>query len=83
MQVASDMWQQHQNLTGTAVHPTVVFTTESKNMVKEQQTFVAENIEQKFPFNFTFVTNTQDATPDSGFMKDVGVCCLCVASVLD
>lgn len=75
MQVASDMWQRHSNLTSTVAHPTVVFTTESKNMVKEQQAFVAENGEQKYPFNFDFVTNTQDATPDSGFMNDIGACC--------
>jgi hypothetical protein len=73
MIVSSDMWQQHLNATGSAAFdPTIVFTTESKELVKAQETFVAENNQQKLPFNFNFVTNTKDVHPDSGFMKEVG-----------
>ena len=74
IQVTSNMWQKLQQTTGITIDPTVVFTTESTDMVKEQKKFVAEHGEQKYPFKFTFVTNTQDITPDSGFMKDVGTC---------
>lgn len=72
MQVSSDLWQRHLNATGLSVDPTVVFTTEATSMAKEQRAFVSEHGEQRFPFKFDFVTNTQDITPDSGFMKDIG-----------
>ena len=75
MQVTSSLWRNHiENGNGklVAVDPTVVFTTESTSVVKEQQTFVAENGEAKFPYKFEFITNTKDVTPDSGFMKDIG-----------
>lgn len=80
MQVTSDVWHRHMQATGRTVDPTVVFTTEATNMVKEQLAFVAENSERKYPFKFDFVTNTRDITPDSGFMKDisklrVSICC--------
>jgi len=68
MQVTSIEWAKHQNATGTKADPTVVFTTESKNVVTEQQAFVAEHGELKHPFKFNFVTNTQDVTPNTGFM---------------
>jgi hypothetical protein len=75
MQVTSALWKNHiENGSSqlSKVDPTVVFTTESTSVVKEQQAFVAENGEAKFPFNFEFITNTKDVTPDSGFMKDIG-----------
>ena len=75
MQVTSALWQNHvENGSSelSKIDPTVVFTTESTSVVKEQQTFVAENGEAKFPFKFEFITNTKDVTPDSGFMKDIG-----------
>jgi hypothetical protein len=72
MQVASDMWQKHANKSGLTVDPTVVFTTEATSMVEEQKAFVAQNDTQRYPFNFEFVTNTKDVTPDSGFMKEIG-----------
>jgi hypothetical protein len=75
MQVTSALWQKHtEQDTGSSnrIDPTVVFTTEATSMVKEQQAFVAQNGESKFPFKFDFVTNTKDVTPDSGFMKDIG-----------
>jgi hypothetical protein len=72
MQVASDMWQKHAKKSGLEVDPTVVFTTEATSMVEEQKAFVARNDTQRYPFNFEFVTNTKDVTPDSGFMKKIG-----------
>jgi hypothetical protein len=72
MQVASDMWQKHAKKSGIEVDPTVVFTTEATSMVEEQKAFVAQNETQRYPFNFNFVTNTKDVTPDSGFMKEIG-----------
>lgn len=77
MQVTSSLWQKHLNFTtgGTNTnknYPTVVFTTESTSMVKEQEAFVSNRSRTKFPFEFNFVTNTKDVTPDSGFMKDIG-----------
>jgi hypothetical protein len=82
MQITSDMWKRHQGATGITDDPTVVFTTESTSMLKEQQTFVADNGEAKYPFKFDFVTNTQDITPDSGFMKDIGTCSACKSSAV-
>ena len=76
MQVTSNLWQKHIEATGQKVDPTVVFTTEATGMVKEQQSFVAENGQRKYPFKFNFVTNTEDVTPDSGFMKDIGTFCV-------
>jgi hypothetical protein len=73
MQVTSQQWQKHQNSTGTTANPTVVFTTESKRVVEEQQLFVANDEQKNFPFLFKFVTNAQDVTPDSGFISD-GTC---------
>jgi hypothetical protein len=72
MQVASDMWQKHAKKSGLQIDPTVVFTTEATSMVEEQKAFVAQNQTQRYPFNFEFVTNTKDVTPDSGFMKEIG-----------
>ena len=75
MEVTSAFWKNHidgGNIKLPAVDPTVVFTTESTNVVKEQQAFVSEKGYAKFPFKFDFVTNTKDVTPDSGFMKDIG-----------
>ena len=74
MEVTSTLWKNHIHSDDklTSVDPTVVFTTESTNVVKEQQAFVAENGAARFPFKFNFVTNSKDVTPDSGFMKDIG-----------
>ena len=74
MQVTSTLWQNHidnGNKKLLAIDPTVVFTTESTSVVKEQQAFITERGTEKFPFKFDFVTNTKDVTPDSGFMKDI------------
>jgi hypothetical protein len=79
MQVTSSMWQKHidQGNKRKSLDPTVVFTTESTSMVKEQQAFISQKGETKFPFKFDFVTNTKDVTPDSGFMKDIGKTKIC------
>jgi hypothetical protein len=73
MQVVSEMWLEHQNMSDISVPPTVVFTSEATSMVKELETFVAENRTLKYPFKFEFVTNGKDVTPDSGFMRDIGM----------
>jgi hypothetical protein len=55
-------------------HPTVIFTTEATSMVEEQNAFVTENqTVSKYPyFNFQFITNHHDVTPNSGFMRHIG-----------
>jgi hypothetical protein len=72
MQVVADLWQGHQNATGALVDPTVIFTTESNQMVQEEQTFVAENRQARYPFNFSFVSDVLDLTLNSGSTKDIG-----------
>jgi hypothetical protein len=74
MQVVTDLWQGHQNATGAIVDPTVIFTTESPQMVQEQQIFVAENRQARYPFNFSFVKDDRDLTLISGSTKDIGKC---------
>lgn len=72
MQVITNEWKKHQKRMGFKnTNPTIVFTTESKNVVEEQQTFVAKEREKSHPFRFEFVMNTQDVHPDSGFVKDI------------
>jgi hypothetical protein len=75
MTVTGEMWQTHMNKTGIQfTEPTVVFTTEATGMVQEQQSFVSENRQiPGYPFfNFKYITNTHDVSPNSGFMKDIG-----------
>jgi len=51
---------------------TVVFTTESKSVVKEQEDFAAnQTLQQSYDLNFNFVTNSKDINPDSGFIVEV------------
>jgi len=69
MQVTTTEWAKHLNITGTSTDPIIIFTTESENVTKEQQAFVAENKEVNYPFKFDFVTNTEDVTPNTGFVK--------------
>jgi len=72
MEATTELWKRHLNETGsTNHHPTVVFTTEAKSMMQEQQTWVKKN-EQASLFEVDFVTNARDILPDSGFMKHVG-----------
>jgi hypothetical protein len=54
--------------------PTVIFTTEATSMVEEHNAYVAENqTVLRYPyFQFHFMTNHHDVTPNSGFMRSVG-----------
>jgi hypothetical protein len=73
MQVASALWAKDQaNATATSTQqgqatPSIVFTTESRSMVEEQEAYEKAMTDRRF----SFVTNTRDVLPDSGFMKDV------------
>jgi hypothetical protein len=78
MKGVSDFWHLYQKESGgsdnNANHnnPIIVFSTESQEMVQNQTDFVANvRLQRQFdPLNFTFVRNTQDVTPDSGWVKD-------------
>jgi hypothetical protein len=72
MSGVTDFWHWYQNETGSDANPIVVFSTESEEMVQNQTEFVA-NVEwqRQFPFNFSFVRNHRDVTPDSGWVKDI------------
>lgn len=83
----TELWEMHLNETsGSHRHPTVLFTTEAKDMMQEQQNWVKENEQAKLPFHFDFVTNAKDLLPDSGWAKDSSVftsfCCSCVVMKL-
>ena len=62
-------WKEHLNSTGTEmdnpIDPTIVFTTESKNIVREYLNFSKSN-ETLTSIPFSFITNKHDVTPDSG-----------------
>ena len=71
MEVVSQYWRDYQKLSGTTVDPVVVFTTEATSMVAEQQAFVAnETLQATYPYRFTFIANTKDVTPDTGFISE-------------
>ena len=76
MTVAGEMWERHLNRTihddHDHLHPTIVFTTEAINMVTAQKAFVSENrgVARYPDFQFNFITNPHDVTPNSGFIKD-------------
>jgi len=73
MTATTKLWERHLNEThGSHPHPTVVFTTEAKSMIQEQQSWVKENEQSKLPFQFDFVMNELDILPDSGFIRDIG-----------
>jgi len=75
----TEIWERHLNETGGSHHrPTVIFTTEAKDMMLEHQTWAKENEHSKLPFDFDFVTNTRDILPDSGWMKDIGTYTMCL-----
>jgi nitrogenase molybdenum-iron protein alpha/beta subunit len=65
--------------------PTVVFTTEATRMVEEHKVFVEENqTVSKYPyFQFQFMTNHHDVTPDSGFMRFISSKCNTTLSSLE
>lgn len=91
MRATTQLWGRHLNKTEgghySRQHPTVVFTTEAKSMVEEQQSWVKENEpSNKLPVQFDFVVNEQDILPDSGFIKDIGanrswLFCSCIAII--
>jgi hypothetical protein len=86
MTVTGELWEKHLNRTrGWNVstspnhnelqwQPTVVFTTEASSMIKEQKEYVADNqTVSRYPqYNFQYMTNHHDVTPDSGFIRFVG-----------
>ena len=73
MSVATEVWGRHASDTGGSDHPTIVFTTEAKSMMEEQQVWVRDkNSSAHSPYEFQFMTNGRDIMPDSGFIKDVG-----------
>ena len=63
--------QQHNELRW---QPTVVFTTEATSMIEEQKVYSADNqTDSRYPqYNFQYMTNHHDVTPDSGFIRNVG-----------
>ena len=91
MTVTGEMWSKHLNRTGEwnvdlnptdddlRWQPTVVFTTEATSMMEEQKAFVAENqTVSRYPqYNFQYMTNHHDVTPDSGFIRHVGTSRFC------
>lgn len=80
MVVATETWNKHLNETGGIRRPTVVFTTEARDMVEEQKAW-----NEQFHSPFNFVTNARDLLPDSGFMRHVGAyqnCNFCLLPVL-
>ena len=92
MMALTQTWKRHLNETGGSHNPTVVFTTEAKGVVEEQQAWVKNNAQAQSPFDFDFVTNARDLLPDTGFMRHVGpyrtcnfwfnalLCCCCLSS---
>jgi len=55
------------DLSASTFDPTIVFTTESKAMVREQEEFVAnETAKLNVPFQFRLAANTHDVHPDTG-----------------
>lgn len=62
MEATTEVWTKHLN--ASTANPSVVFTTESQSIVREQQSYVAA--QSDMPFHF--VTNTHDVTPDTGYL---------------
>ena len=86
MTVTGEMWGKHLNRSGLwnaasaemphelIRQPTVVFTTEATSMIEEQKEYVATNQKiSRYPqYDFQYMTNHHDVTPDSGFIRKVG-----------
>merc|ERR1711971_1491503 len=60
------------NLVSNPNITTVVFTTESKDMVRQQQEFASNATLQApfLPLQFDFISNTKDMNPDSGKLRE-------------
>jgi hypothetical protein len=75
MQATSDLWARHLNESSAnskekSAGPTVLFTTESKDILHDQQDFVSNSTRQaQFLFPFRFVTNTKDVIPNTGKLR--------------
>ena len=72
MTVTTDLWSRHIDQTGIARQPTVIFTTEDKSMMNEQNAWVDKSDQTQSRFAYDFVINGRDILPGSGFIKDVG-----------
>jgi len=78
MTVTTDLWGRHAKATGISSsdnnqqNPTVVFTTEAKEMMQEQQAWLEGDKHADSPFEFDFVTHSRDLLTGSGFIKHVG-----------
>jgi len=82
MQGASELWTKYKmpdTFNSTAVASpniqkpkvTIVFTTESSEIVNHQVDFSqTTELQERFPYNFSFVRNDQDVLPGSGWIKD-------------
>jgi hypothetical protein len=71
MQVAANFWGKYQaGLSLPQSDPTIIFTTESSDTVREQQKFVNDTeLQSRYPYHFNFLTNDLDNRPDTGSMK--------------
>ena len=75
MEAGSEVWTRHLNTTSISMprmmDATVVFTTESKAIRQEQREFVSNaSAAESFPFQFRFVANKHDVTPDTGYLPN-------------
>ncbi len=71
MAAASHLWSTHLEANNsTLTKPSVVFTSDSKAMAKEQVDFSSNStIQRTLPHQFEFVTNLRDRHPDSGYAR--------------
>jgi len=74
MEAAAEAWSRHQNSSDWihsdgGIHPTIVFTTESRAIVSAQQSYVKSAADSDL-VDFRFLTNPFDVTPDTGFFAD-------------
>ena len=74
MEATAELWSKHLNHSASKsnlmLKPSVMFTTESKAMQKDHQNFMNSTERQaQFPYQFEFITNTKDVTPDTGKLK--------------
>lgn len=65
MQVADELWAQHAPLTNAA--PTILFTTESSDMVEEQQSYW---FSPNRSTSYSIVANPLDRLPSSGKISE-------------
>jgi hypothetical protein len=70
MRAADMVWQDHQPTTtknGDRSTPTIIFTTESIKMIKEQKAYISNNASSRHQF----LTNTRDVIPNTGLISEV------------